>query len=94
MNIYVLLIILLVLLLFAGNAFYVVFKKYEDDDDFSGGWDTLSFIEFLLGIFLLISEKFFPKRYHIIIFKIISFLFGVFVIALAILLWVLFTPFK
>jgi hypothetical protein len=94
MNIYVLLIISLILLLIAGNAFYVAFKKYEDDDDFSGGWDTLSFIEFLLGILLLITEKFFPKRYHIIIFKIISILFGVFVVGLTVLFWVLFTPFK
>lgn len=94
MNIYVLLVISLILLLFAINAFYVAFKKYEDDDDFSGGWEALSFIEFLLGILLLISEKFFPKRHHIIIFKIISFLFGVFMLGVTALLWVLFTPFK
>ncbi|MFP5115192.1 hypothetical protein ACSU64_22815 [Bacillaceae bacterium C204] len=92
MNIYLLLIISLVLLLFAGNAFYVTFKKYEDDDDFSGGWNTLSFIEFFLGVLLLISEKIFPKRYHIVIFKIISFLFGVFLVGLTVLFWVFLTP--
>lgn len=92
MNIYVLLIISLILLFFAGNAFYVAFKKYEDEDDFSGGWDALSIVEVLLGALLLISERFFPKRYHIVIFKIFSFLFGIFMVGLTILFWVLFTP--
>ena len=94
MNIYFLIIGSLILILLGGNAFYVAFKKYEDEDDFSGGVNTLSFIEFFVGILLFITEKFLSKRYHIAIFKTFSFLFGFFMICFAILLWALCTPFK
>lgn len=94
MNIYFLIIGSLILILLGGNAFYVAFKKYEDDDDFSGGVNTLSFIEYFVGILLFITEKFLPKRYHIAIFKTFSFLFGVFMLCFAFLLWALCTPFK
>lgn len=94
MNIYILLIISLILLFLAGNAFYVALKKYEEDDDFSGGINTLSFVEMLLGVLLLISEKFFPQRSHIVIFKIFSFLFGVIILGLLVLFWIIFRPFE
>ena len=93
MNIYILLIISLVLFL-VGNAFYVAFKKYEEDDDFTGGFATFSFVELLLGFLLSISERFTPHRYHIIIFKVISFLFGVFILSLLVLSWKIFYPFQ
>ncbi|WP_088043261.1 hypothetical protein [Bacillus sp. EAC] len=89
MNIYVLIICTLILLLLSGNAFYVTFKKYEDDDDYSGGTSTGEFYELLFGILEFISEKLFPKRYHFIIFKVFSFVFGLFMLGLAILIWVL-----
>ncbi|MFB7138479.1 hypothetical protein ACFCYN_02330 [Gottfriedia sp. NPDC056225] len=94
MNIYVLLICTLILLLLSGNAFYVTFKKYEDDDDFTGGTTTLEFYELLLGFLEFIAKKLFPERFHIIIFKIFSFIFGLFMLGFTILLWVLFTPIK
>ncbi len=94
MNIYVLLIISLFLLILVGNAFYVAFKKYEEDDDFTGGFATFSFVELLLGFLLSISERFTPRRYHIIIFKVISFLFGVFILGLLVLSWKIFYPFQ
>lgn len=90
MNIYILIAISLILLFIAGNAFYVTFKTYEDDDDFTAGINTFTFIEFLFGVLVLISEKFFPKKYHIVIFKILSFIFGIFIFGLTILFWVLF----
>lgn len=90
MNIYILLLTSLVLLFVAGYAFYATFKKYEEDDDFTGGINTFTFIEFLLGILILISEKFFQEKYHIVIFKILSFLFGIFILGLTVLLWILF----
>ena len=62
MNIYILLLISIILLFVAGYAFYVTFKKYEEDDDFTGGINTFTFIEFLFGILILISEKFFRKN--------------------------------
>ena len=90
MNIYILLLSSLILLLVAGYAFYVTFKKYEEDDDFTRGISTFTFIEFLFGILILISEKFFQEKYHIVIFKILSFLFGIFILGLTVLLWILF----
>ncbi|EPD50275.1 hypothetical protein HMPREF1210_02846 [Paenisporosarcina sp. HGH0030] len=94
MNIYVLLIISFILVLLVGNAFYVAFKGYEEDDDFTGGINTFSFVEMLLGGLLFISEKFFPERYHIAIFKFISFIFGVINLGLLILLWLYCSPFE
>jgi hypothetical protein len=94
MNIYILLIISLILLFLAGNAFYIDFKKYEEDDDFTGGINTFAIVEILLGVLLLISEKFFPQRYHIVIFKVVSFLFGVIILGLLVLFWIIFTPFE
>ncbi len=91
MNIYVLITTSLILLFIAGYAFYVTIKKYEEDDDFTGGINTFSFIEFLFSILILISEKFIQKNYQIFIFKILSFLFGVFILGLTVLLWILFT---
>jgi len=90
MNIYILLLISLILLFVAGYAFYVSFKKYEEDDDFIGGINTFTFIEFLFSILILISEKFFQEKYYIITFKIFSFLFGIFILGLTVLLWILF----
>lgn len=54
-------------------------------------FSTFSFIELVLGVLLLISEKFSPKKYHIIIFKTFSALFGVFMLGLIVLLWILFS---
>ncbi|MGE7690470.1 hypothetical protein ACQKMI_14840 [Lysinibacillus sp. NPDC097214] len=79
----------LILLFFAGNAFYIAFKKYEEDDDFSRGVDTYFLIDLVLVVVLLISEKFAPKKYHIVIFKNLSFLFGLIILGLTVLLWVL-----
>lgn len=92
MNIYVLLLCTLILLLLSGNAFYITFKKYEDDDDFTGGITTLEFYELLFALLELISKKIFPKRYHIIIFKISSFIFGLFLLGFTIVLWILVKP--
>ncbi|MFE3577110.1 hypothetical protein [Lysinibacillus sp. NPDC059133] len=77
----------LFLLFIAGNAFYVAFKKYEEDDDFSDG---VTFIDLVFGVILLISEKFAPKKY-IVIFKTLSFLFGLIIFGLTVLFWLLFT---
>ncbi|WP_078544867.1 hypothetical protein [Litchfieldia alkalitelluris] len=90
MNIYVLFVILTLLLFLAGYAFYVAFKQYEEDDDFTVGINTFTFIEVVFSILLFISEKFFPKRYHIVIFKFLSFLFGLFLVCLIVLFWVLY----
>jgi hypothetical protein len=90
MNIYLLLIISIILLFMAGYAFYIVIKKYEEDDDFTGGISTFTIVEFILSMILIVSEKLFPKKYHIVIFKVFSLLFGIFMLGLAILLWVLF----
>ncbi|MFJ7408250.1 MULTISPECIES: hypothetical protein [unclassified Lysinibacillus] len=87
MNIYVIISSLL-LLFIAGNAFYVVFKKYKEDDDFT--FNTLTWIELIFNVLLLISEKIAPKKFHIVIFKFLSFLFGVFFLGLTVLLWKLF----
>ncbi|WP_028393499.1 hypothetical protein [Bacillus cihuensis] len=89
MNIYMLVISSLLFLFIAGNAFYVAFKIYEEDDDFT--FNTLTWIELIFSVLLLISEKFAPKTYHIVIFKIFSFLFGIFFLGLTVLLWILFT---
>ncbi|PEJ52344.1 hypothetical protein CN692_21770 [Bacillus sp. AFS002410] len=89
MNIYFLILCTLLLLFLSGNAFYVTFKKFEDEGDYSGGTATGEFCELVFGILEFISKKIFPERYHIIIFKIFSFAFGLFMLGLAILLWIL-----
>ncbi|MFT9819570.1 hypothetical protein [Lysinibacillus sp. NPDC056185] len=81
----------LVLLFFAGNAFYVAFKKYEEDDDFSGELETFFLIDLVLAVVLLISEKFSPQKYHIVIFKTLSLLFGLIILGLTVMLWGLFS---
>ncbi|WP_431030257.1 hypothetical protein [Lysinibacillus sp. LZ02] len=88
MNIYLLIISSLLLLFIAGNAFYVTFKKYEEDDDFT--FNTFTWIELIFSVLLLISEKFAPKEFHIVIFKILSFVFGLCFLGFAVLLWLLF----
>jgi hypothetical protein len=90
MNIYLLLFISLLLLFMAGYAFYIAFKKYEENDDFTGGINTFTIVEFIFSIVLLITEKFFSKKYHIAIFKVFSLLFGIFLIGLTVLMWTLF----
>lgn len=90
MNIYILIISSLILFFIAGYAFYIVFKKYEEDDDFMGGINTFTLVELIFGILLFISEKFVPKKYHIVIFKVSSLLFGIFMLGLMVLLWILF----
>ena len=79
MNIYILLLISIILLFVAGYAFYVTFKKYEEDDDFTGGINTFTFIEFLFGILILISEKFFQEKYHSSVVKILCKEFVIFI---------------
>jgi formate-dependent nitrite reductase membrane component NrfD len=79
----------LFLLFIAGNAFYIAFKKYEEDDDFSGGVSTYALIDLVLAVVILISEKFAPQKYHIVIFKTLSFLFGLMILGSIVLLWVL-----
>ena len=88
MNIYLLIICSLFLLFIAGNAFYVTFKTYEDDDDFT--FNGLTWIELIFSILLLITEKIASEKFHIITFKILSFIFGLFFLGLATLLWILF----
>ncbi|ARD47486.1 hypothetical protein SporoP37_04850 [Sporosarcina sp. P37] len=88
MNIYMLIMSSLFLLFIAGNTFYVTFKKYREDDDFT--FNTLTWIEVIFSVLLLISEKFVPNKYQIIIFKTFSFLFGIFFLGFTVLLWILF----
>ena len=88
MNIYLLIIGSLFLLFIAGNAFYVTFKTYEEDDDFT--FNGLTGIEVLFSILLFITEKITSEKFHIITFKILSFIFGLVFLGMAILLWILF----
>ena len=88
MNIYLLIICSLFLLFIAGNAFYVTFKTYEENDDFT--FNGITWIEVLFSILLLITEKTTSEKFHIITFKILSFIFGLFFLGMAILFWILF----
>lgn len=75
----------------AGYAFYIAFKRYEEDDDFTGGVNSFTMFEVILAVLLFIFEKISPKKYHIAIFKTFSFIWGLFMFGLTVLLWVLFT---
>ncbi|RUS53743.1 hypothetical protein QI30_14315 [Kurthia sp. 3B1D] len=88
MNIYLLITSSVFLLFIAGNAFYVTFKTYEDDDDFT--FNGITWIEVLFSILLLITEKTTSDKFHTITFKILSFIFGLFFLGLAVLSWILF----
>ena len=88
MNIYMLVISSLLLLFIVGNAFFVTFKKYKEEDDVT--FNTFTWIELIFSVQLLISEKIAPKKFHIVIFKFLSFLFGLFFLGFTVLLWILF----
>lgn len=88
MNFYLLIICEAVLLFIAGNAFYISFKKYDEADDFT--FNGLTTIEILFSVIVYISEKIASAKFQIIIFKVLSFLFGLFFLGAAVLLWVLF----
>lgn len=88
MNIYMLIISSIFLLFIAGNAFYVTFKRFKEDDDFI--LNTLDWIDSLFSVLLLISEKFTTPKYHIVIFKMLSFIFGLLFLGFTVLLWILF----
>ncbi|MEH7513724.1 hypothetical protein V7146_13475 [Gottfriedia acidiceleris] len=77
------------ILLGAGNTLFDGIKKFERGE--FTGWDTNPFIEFFMAGLLLISKKLLPKRYHIFIFKIITLLFGLYLLGVSIfLLWYLY----
>ncbi|QKE74802.1 hypothetical protein HPK19_19605 [Arthrobacter citreus] len=77
------------LLLAAGETLLDGIKRFEQGE-FSG-WDTDPFFEFFVAVLLLISEKWLPKRYHIVLFKTIAFVLGVFLLGVsAFLLWYLY----
>lgn len=77
----------LLLLCAAGFTFYITFKKYEDDDDFNEPILGFGSIQLIMEFLLFISEKLAPKKYYIVIFKILSLLFGLFILGLIVLLW-------
>ena len=76
------------LLFIAGNAFYVTFKRFKEDNDFI--LNTLDWIDSLFSVLLLISEKFTTLKDHIVIFKMLSFIFGLLFLGFTVLLWILF----
>ncbi|GEL04818.1 hypothetical protein [Rummeliibacillus stabekisii] len=88
MNIYMLIISSIFLLFIAGNAFYVTFKRFKEDDDFI--LNTLDWIDSLFSVLLIISEKLTTTKYHIVIFKMLSFIFGLIFLGFTVLLWFLF----
>jgi len=85
MYLYILLAILILLGCLAGNAFYVAFKKYDDNDDFTDG-DTFTFLAVLFDILYFLASKLFRGKYKILVFKIFSFLYGLMIVGLMILL--------
>ncbi|MFF3025373.1 hypothetical protein ACFVRR_22475 [Gottfriedia sp. NPDC057948] len=93
MNIYVfpfslVLLFSLGLLFSVGKTLYIAVKKYEEDGELPEWISGTSLYDLLIVVILFISEKFFPKRYRIVIFKIISLLFGVFLFGVTVfLLW-------
>lgn len=75
-------------LFLAGNAFYVAFKTYEENDDFTANIE-IHFLELIFVIILWFTEKYFPERLHIRIFKTFAFLFGLSMLGLLVLIWTL-----
>ena len=79
----------LILLFAAGYAFYITFKKYEEDDDFTDSVIGFEAIQLIMEFLLLISKKIAPEKHYIVIFKTLSFLFGLILLGFVLLLWLL-----
>jgi len=67
----------------------MTFKKYKEDDDFNDPTLGLDTVQFIIDVLLFLSGKIASKKYHVVIFKTLSFLFALFLLAVVILLWVL-----
>lgn len=73
-------------------CFFIVFKKYkEDDEEYLGEFQyDSSFLYILSFIFLLILKalkKILPTSMYLLVFKILSFFFGVFLLFVIYLIW-------
>jgi type IV secretory pathway TrbL component len=84
---------------FCCSGYYFAFKKYEknDEDEFSpiefaiasGDLFILDAILFVFNVILWISEKIFPKKMHIAVFRTIAFLTGTIFLLIICFLWLL-----
>jgi len=79
----ILTILLVVMALF---SFYVAFKQHKVTKDGYLSFKS-SFMELLYSTIQLTSEKFMSKRHATMFFKIIAFSYGVFILAINALLW-------
>lgn len=79
------------------QSFYIVFKKYDEED----GLDEPNFVSEAFPIFTLITmvilwltETWFPKKWHIFVFKFMHFIVGFLSLGFLILLgWFLWSDF-
>lgn len=84
-------IVVIVLLLYvAGNAFYIVFKTYQEEDEFHHPTLEIIPIHWVMDFLLFISKKLAPAPYFVALFKTLSFLYGLLIVGVIILILLVF----
>ncbi|MFP5116476.1 hypothetical protein ACSU64_29710 [Bacillaceae bacterium C204] len=83
------LIIITVLVGGAGAyALYHAFKPYKKDDKFFEALDTdIILVELLVDFLLWLNKKIFPERFHIKLYRVFAFTFGLLMFAIVALCW-------
>lgn len=76
---------------FGAIGFYHAFKRYHSEDDFLYGFLDFdpSFLSLIGELILWISNKKFPEKIHVKIYKITAFIFGIVMFSVAALVWIL-----
>lgn len=87
----ILVVVVIVLLLYvAGNAFYIVFKTYQEEDEFYHPTLEIVPVHWIMDFLLFISKKLAPAPYFVALFKALSFLYGLFIVGVIILILLVF----
>ncbi|WP_367037489.1 hypothetical protein [Rossellomorea marisflavi] len=79
-------VVIVLLLYVAGNAFYIVLKTYQEDDEFHHPTLEILPVHWIMDFLLFISRKLAPDHYFVALFKTLSFLYGLFIVGIIILI--------
>ncbi|KQU63434.1 hypothetical protein ASG66_03235 [Bacillus sp. Leaf406] len=87
----ILAVVVIVLLLYvAGNALHIVFKTYQEDDEFHHPTLEILPVHWIMDFLLFISKKLAPVSYFVALFKMLSFLYGLLIVGVIILILLVF----
>jgi hypothetical protein len=88
------LIFLIIITVLAGGAgvyaLYHAFKPYKPGDKFFEGYSGTDFflVEILVDFLLWLNKKIFPERFHINLYRVFAFIFGLLMFTIVALCWI------